>query len=318
MCSDWRVSAPIRPKASPTVVVVLGPTGVGKSALSLDLAEAMGGEIVNADSMQLYRGLDIGTAKLPVAERRGIPHHLLDVWDLARLATVADYQQLARVAIADIQSRGRVPILVGGSGLYINAAVDAMEFPGVDPAIRAKWEAELERIGPEELHAVLALRDPAAAALMEPKNGRRTVRALEVIEITGKPYNAGLGVPASFLPTIRLGLRRPREQLDAIVAERVQHMWRAGWVDEVRELLAQGLAEAPTASRALGYSQITAMLAGDATEEQAVESTTIATRRFVRRQHSWFDRDERISWLDADVPVANSGQVLAEALSVIR
>ena len=171
---------------------------------------------------------------LAVADRGGFPYLLLYVWDLDRLATVADYQQLARVAIADIQSRGRVPILVGGSGLYINAAVDAMVFPGVDPVIRAKWEAELERIGPEELHAVLALRDPAAAALMEPKNGRRTVRALEVIEITGKPYNAGLGVPASFLPTIRLGLRRPREQLDAIVAERVQHKcansWRKVWL----------------------------------------------------------------------------------------
>ncbi|MFA7266702.1 MAG: tRNA (adenosine(37)-N6)-dimethylallyltransferase MiaA [Candidatus Nanopelagicales bacterium] len=312
------MNTPIRPSDPRTVVVVLGPTGVGKSALSLDLAEAIGGEIVNADSMQLYRGMDIGTAKLAVAERRGIPHHVLDVWDLDRLATVADYQQLAREAIVEIQTRDRVPILVGGSGLYINAAVDAMEFPGVDPVIRAKWEAELERIGPEDLHAVLARRDPTAAALMEPKNGRRTVRALEVIEITGKPYNAGLGVPAPFLPTIRLGLRRPREQLDAIVAERVQHMWRSGWVDEVRRLLAQGLAQAPTASRALGYSQITAMLAGDITQAQAIESTTNATRRFVRRQHSWFDRDERITWLEASAPAERTNQVLAEALSAIR
>lgn len=301
-----------------TVIVVLGPTGVGKSALSLDLARSVNGEIVNADSMQLYRGMDIGTAKLPVGERRGIPHHLLDVWELDHLATVADYQQLARAAIADIQGRGRVPILVGGSGLYINAAVDAMVFPGIDPVVRARWDAELQRIGPQALHRVLAERDPKAAALMEPMNGRRIVRALEVIEITGEPYNAGLGVPESFLPTLRIGLRRSRDELDALIAARVQQMWHAGWVDEVRELLDRGLATAPTASRALGYSQITALLAGEMDEAAAVESTTIATRRFVRRQHSWFDRDDRIKWLDLSGRAADPAAVLADALSLIR
>lgn len=297
--------------------MVLGPTGVGKSALSLDLAHAVSGEVVNADSMQLYRGMDIGTAKLPVAERRGVPHHLLDIWGLDRLATVADYQQLARAAIRDIQSRGNVPILVGGSGLYINAAVDAMEFPGIDPVVRARWEAELERIGPVALHQVLAERDPKAAELMEPKNGRRIVRALEVIEITGQPYNAGLGVPESYLPTVRIGLRRSRDELDALISDRVMHMWNLGWVDEVRTLLSQGLAAAPTASRALGYSQIMGMLAGELNEEQAIESTTVATRRFVRRQHSWFDRDSRINWLDLTGKAADPGQVLADALSLI-
>lgn len=318
MCSDRRVHQTLQGSESSPVVVLLGPTGVGKSALSLSIAEAIGGEIVNADSMQLYRGMDIGTAKLPVAERAGIAHHLLDVWELEHLATVADYQRLARQSIADIQQRRRVPILVGGSGLYINAAVDAMEFPGIDPAVRARLERELAGLGPEGLHAVLASKDPTAASRIEPRNGRRIVRALEVIEITGKPYNAGLGVPDSFLPTIRIGLRRSRPDLDTLIGQRVLHMWEAGWVEEVAKLLERGLASAPTASRALGYSQIASMLAGEISEKEAIDSTTVATRRFVRRQHSWFDRDDRINWLDLSEGHNDPMIVLAAALSLIR
>ncbi len=317
VCSDWVVEQHPGPTSDSTIIVLLGPTGVGKSELSLEVAAELDGEIVNADSMQLYRGMDIGTAKLPSSQRRGIPHHVLDVWELDHLATVAEYQTLARKAIAEIQQRGRVPILVGGSGLYINATVDAMEFPGVDPVVRARWEAELERIGPEALHEVLAAKDPTAAAKMEPRNGRRIVRALEVIEITGAPYNAGLGVPQAYLPTVRIGLRRPRIELDALIERRVVHMWESGWVDEVKHLLQRGLSSAPTASRALGYSQITAMLAGEISESEAVLSTTTATRRFVRRQHSWFDRDGRINWLDLPPSTRGRSSVVADALSLI-
>lgn len=280
------------------VIVLLGPTAVGKTELSLGLADALGGEVINADSMQLYRGLDIGTAKLPLGQRRGVPHHLIDVWALSHLATVADYQVLARRAIAEVFERGRTPILVGGSGLYINAAVDQLEFPGTDPVVRARLEAELAERGPYALHEQLAAVDPQSAERIEPANGRRTVRALEVIELTGQPYNAGLGVPESFLPTVRIGLRRERGELNDRIAARVRQMWEAGWVDEVQQLLGEGLAQAPTASRALGYSQIMAMLVGDMSQEQTIESIVVATRRFAKRQHSWFDRDERITWFD--------------------
>ncbi len=305
------------PAVNDSVVVVLGPTGVGKSALSLGLAHALIGEIVNADSMQLYRGMDIGTAKLLPSEREAIPHHVIDVWDLDHVATVAEYQRLAREAIAEIQQRGRVPILVGGSGLYINSAVDDMNFPGTDPQVRLRWEKELDRVGAEALHDVLASRDPVAAARMEPRNGRRIVRALEVIEITGEPYNAGLGVPGAFLPTVRIGLRRSRPELDDLIAQRVDQMWDQGWVEEVRQLLERGLGQAPTASRALGYAQIAAYLAGESDEQTARDLTTIATKRFVRRQHSWFDRDSRINWIDLSGHGSQSADVLQHALSVI-
>lgn len=317
MCSDWVVSRVTGEPEHSKVVVVLGPTGVGKTALSLDLARELGGEIINADSMQLYRGMDIGTAKLRANERQEIPHHVIDVWDLHHVATVAEYQRLARAAIAEVASRGRVPILVGGSGLYINAAVDRMEFPGTDPHVRARWEAQLDRVGAEELHRYLATQDPVAAAAMEPRNGRRIVRALEVIELTGKPYNAGLGVPESFIPTIRIGLRRSRPELDDLIAARVENMWNQGWVQEVRQLLAAGLAEAPTASRALGYSHIAAYLAGECSEEAARTSTTTATRRFVRKQHSWFDRDGRINWIDLTGAAQLGPETVNAALSLI-
>ncbi len=317
VCSDWPVNTDAGRPQTDNVLVVLGPTGVGKTDMSLALAHAINGEVVNADSMQLYRGMDIGTAKLPEAKRQGIAHHLIDVWGLDHMATVAEYQRLARTAISQIQARGHVPILVGGSGLYINAAVDRLEFPGTDPIVRQQWEAELDRIGPEALHSLLAARDPEAAARMEPRNGRRIVRALEVIELTGEPYNAGLGVPESFLPTVRIGLRRSREELDQLIGDRVEGMWRQGWVEEVRGLLKRGLAQAPTASRALGYSQIAAYLAGEITEQEAKQFATAATRRFVRRQHSWFDRDQRIRWLDLEGAHTDADDVLPTALSLI-
>ncbi len=283
----------------PRVVVVLGPTAVGKSSLSLDLASALDGEIVNADSMQLYRGMDIGTAKLAVEQRRGITHHLLDIWDIGHTATVAEYQQLARRKIEEIAARGRTPILVGGSGLYINAAIDDMQFPGVDPVIRSRWEERLEMIGPAALHDELAQRDPAAATRIERLNGRRIVRALEVIELTNAPYPADLGVPAGLYPSVIVGLTRDRAELDERVEARVDEMLSNGLVDEVTTLVASGLEQAPTASRALGYAQFAAYLRGDLDFSSARERTIVATRRYVRKQLSWFLRDERITWYPA-------------------
>src|SRR5580698_2043890 len=215
------------------VITVVGPTATGKSGLSLRLAEALGGEIVNADSMQLYRGMDIGTAKLTPAQRAGVPHHLLDIWDVTEAAAVSEYQRLARQVIAEIQARGRVPILVGGSGLYIRAAIDKLEFPGTDPGLRARLEEELARLGPAVLHARLAGLDPAAAAAILSGNGRRIVRALEVIELTGRPFSATLPEYESVLPTVQIGVELPRAELDQRVADRVGRMWQLGLVDEV-------------------------------------------------------------------------------------
>jgi tRNA dimethylallyltransferase len=279
------------------VIAVLGPTAAGKSDLSLELAQALDGEVVNADSMQLYQGMDIGTAKLTVAERRGVPHHLLDIWPVTRTASVSEYQVLARAAIADIHERGRTAILVGGSGLYVRAAIDDLRFPGTDPVLRASLEAELARIGPAELHTRLAAADPAAAAAVLPSNGRRIVRALEVIQLTGRPFTATLPGYDSVLPAIQLGVTLPRGELDGRVAARVDRMWRLGLVEEVRALAAAGLREGRTASRALGYAQVLRFLDGEWTETEAAAQTVQATRRFVRRQESWFRRDPRVTWL---------------------
>jgi tRNA dimethylallyltransferase len=280
----------------PAVVVVLGPTAVGKSELSLDLAEELGGEIINADSMQLYAGMDIGTAKLPLSSRRGIDHHLLDVWDISHTATVAEYQSLARAKVHEIAERGKVPILVGGSGLYINAAIDDMRFPGVDAVIRRRWEQRLADIGPAALHAELAIKDLAAAARIEQLNGRRIVRALEVIELTNEPYPADLGVPAGLYPSVIIGLNRDRAELDERIEARVDAMLTVGFIDEVATLLELGLSDAPTASRALGYNQLAAYLRNEMDLGLAREKTIVATRRYVRKQLSWFLRDKRISW----------------------
>jgi tRNA dimethylallyltransferase len=246
--------------------------------------------------MQLYVGMDVGTAKLAPDERRGIPHHLLDVWPVTRTASVADYQQLAREVIDRLRADGVVPLLVGGSGLYVRAAIDRLEFPGTDDALRGGLEAELERVGPGPLHQRLAPADPAAAAAILPTNGRRIVRALEVIELTGRPFSAGLPAYESVYDVVQVGLDLPAAALDTRVGARVDRMFANGLVDEVRELETRGLRDGRTASCALGYQQVLAVLDGTMTEQQAREETARATRRFVRRQRSWFRRDPRIRW----------------------
>ncbi|WP_225854689.1 tRNA (adenosine(37)-N6)-dimethylallyltransferase MiaA [Micromonospora sp. ALFpr18c] len=287
---------------SGTVVAVVGPTAAGKSALSIALAHALNGEVVNADSMQLYRGLDIGTAKLTVAERDGVPHHLLDIWEVTEPASVAEYQRLARAAVDDILSRGRVPLLVGGSGLYVRAVLEHFEFPGTDPALRERLERELAEVGTAPLYARLRAADPVAAEGILPGNGRRIVRALEVIELTGAPFTASLPQPTPYYPSVQLGVDLDTGLLDGRIAARVDRMWADGLVAETRELVGRGLAGGRTASRALGYQQVLRLLAGELTEAQAHDETVRATRRFVRRQRSWFRRDPRIRWLDSAAP----------------
>jgi tRNA dimethylallyltransferase len=279
-------------------VAVVGPTATGKSALAVEIAMELGdGEVVNADAMQLYRGMDIGTAKLTVAERRGVPHHLLDVLDVTDTASVAAYQRDARAAMDDILARGGTPILVGGSGLYVAAVLDELRFPGTDATVRADLEAELAVVGPAELHRRLAVADPPAAAAILPSNGRRIVRALEVVAITGEPFSA-------FLPThgpawrdsLIVGLDRDTATLDERIGLRVRHMFDTGLVDEVRTLLDRGLTDGRTASTAVGYRQVADALAGRCTVDEAATATAAATRRLVRRQRSWFRRDPRIEW----------------------
>jgi tRNA dimethylallyltransferase len=283
----------------PAVIAVVGPTAVGKSDLAVALAHAVGGEVVNADSMQLYRGMDIGTAKLTEAERQGVPHHLLDIWPVTERAAVAEYQRLARATIDGLLARGRAAILVGGSGLYVHATLDDFEFPGTDPEVRAELEAQLAEVGPGALHARLAAADPGAAAAILPSNGRRIVRALEVIELTGGRFTATLpGHRPHYPHTLRLGLTADRALLDERITRRVDVMWERGLIDEVRALEQVGLREGVTASRALGYKQVLAYLAGDISEQDAREQTVRQTRRFARRQESWFRRDPHVHWLD--------------------
>jgi len=281
------------------IVAVVGATGTGKSALSLDLAEALGGEVVNADAMQLYRGMDIGTAKLTVVERRGIPHYLLDVLDPSEEASVADYQVDARAAITDIEARGGVPILVGGSGLYVSSVINNFEFPGTDAEIRAALEAELLELGPGILFSRLAELDAEAAASIGPHNGRRIVRALEVIELTGQPFGSGLPDEAGhWRPTIVIGLRLDRGALKPRLDARVETMWREGLLDEVAGLGELGV----TAKRAIGYAQALAQLAGEVTEAEAIDQAQALTRKYARRQVSWFRRYPSVTWLEADDP----------------
>ena len=286
----------------PPIVAVVGATASGKSDLGVALALVLGGEVVNADSMQLYRGMDIGTAKLTPEERRGVSHHLLDVYDVGETASVADYQRRARAAVRGLQQRDRRAVLVGGSGLYVRAAVDELDFPGTDPGLRARLEEELAHAGPQVLHARLAATDPAAAAAILPGNGRRVVRALEVVTVTGRPFAATLPSYTYALPAVQLGLRLPREELDARVARRVDRMWGQGLVEEVRRLEEAGLRRGRTASRALGYAQVLRFLDGEWTEQRAREETVRATRRLARRQDSWFRRDPRVVWLAAAEP----------------
>ncbi len=306
------------------VVTINGPTASGKTAAAVAIAEhlgqhGIGAEVVNADSMLVYRGMDIGTAKPNLAERGGVPHHLIDIMEVTQTASVADFQTLARAAIADCRDRGVVPLLTGGSALYVHAIADDFRFPGTDPQIRARLEAELADLGPAELHRRLADLDPAAAAGILPGNGRRIVRALEVIELTGS-FTAGLPEWRYALPdVIQYGLELPRDVLDERIERRVEQMWADGLVAEVESLLPRGLREGRTASRAVGYRQVLAYLDGELSADQAKAATVVATRKFSRRQLSWFRRDPRISWLPAEpgsaVTIASAvrGIVLVES-----
>jgi tRNA dimethylallyltransferase len=281
------------------VVAVVGPTAAGKSDLAVELAARLAGEVVSADSMQLYRGMDIGTAK--TSSR--VTHHLLDVLDVTETSTVAEFQRMARAAIDDCLARTVVPVLVGGSALYVRAVLDRFEFPGTDPDLRARLESELARVGPAALHDRLAAADPEAAGRILPSNGRRIVRALEVVELTGQRFSAALPTYEYAYPAVtQIGVDVPRDVLDRRIADRVDAMWKAGLVDEVRELARAGLREGRTASRALGYAQVLRFLAGECTEDDARAETVRATRRFARRQDSWFRKDPRIVWLPHDAP----------------
>lgn len=286
------------------IVVVVGPTAAGKSDLAIALAHRLGAaEIVNADSMQLYRGMDVGTAKLAPDERGGVTHHLLDLLDVTDPGSVAEFQHDARAAISDSQARGATPIVVGGSALYVRAVIDPLDFPGTDAEVRARWTAELEELGAEALHAVLAERDPEAAEQILPSNGRRIVRALEVGELTGEPFVASMPGHESIYPGLRMvGLDVPRDVLDDRIAQRVDQMWEHGLVDEVRALVGRGLADGPTASRALGYQQILVHLRGEMSEEEARAATVSGTKKFARRQDRLFRKDPRIRWLPYDSP----------------
>jgi tRNA dimethylallyltransferase len=286
------------------LVIICGPTATGKSDLALEVAEKFNGEVINADSMQLYRGMDIGTAKLTIAQRREIPHHLLDILSVKEDASVAQYQSLARAAIDEIQSRGKVAIVVGGTGLYIKSIIDEMNFPETDPVLRKKLEDEAELLGMAELYSRLRLLDPEAAAAIEPGNTRRIIRALEVIEVTGKPYSANLPSDTSirFPDALHIGLAMERSSLAPRIEARVHRMFDQGLVDEVRALLAQGLLEGTTAQRAIGYAQTIALIDGEISQSQAIEETIVATRQYVRRQETWFKRDQRIQWIGEDEP----------------
>jgi tRNA dimethylallyltransferase len=280
-------------------LAIIGPTGTGKSALALAVAERLGGEIVNADAMQLYRGMDIGTAKLPVAERRGIPHHQLDVLDVGETASVARYQRDAAADVERIAADGAVPIIVGGSMMYIQSLLDEWAFPATDPAVRAKWEERLAEVGAAALHRQLGGVDPAAASSILATDGRRIVRALEVVELTGKPFAASaptIGPPR--WDTAIVGLDWQTSVLDDRLAVRTDTMFGGGLVDEVRILLGRGLRDGVTASRALGYAQVIAELDAGGDGSAAREPTFTGTRRYVRRQRSWFRRDHRVTWLD--------------------
>ena len=298
----------------PPLAAVVGPTASGKSALALALAQhRLPVEILCCDSMQVYRGLDIGTAKLTPAERAGIPHHLLDVLDVTETASVAAYQRDARAVVERLRAAGRTPVLVGGSGLYVRAVLEEFVFPGTDPEIRTRLESELATVGAATLHARLRSLDEAAAERILPSNGRRIVRALEVIEMTGAPFAAALPGPTPVYPSVQIGVDRDAGALDRRIAERVERMWAAGLLDEVRRLERAGLRAGRTASRALGYQQALAELDGTMTDAQARAETTRATRRFVRRQRSWFRRDPRIVWLDGASPA-----LVADALAAAR
>jgi tRNA dimethylallyltransferase len=286
------------------VIVICGATATGKSDIALDVAEHIGAEIINADSMQLYRGMDIGTAKLKVAERRNIAHHMLDVLDVTEDSTVAWYQEHARSAIAEIHGRGLHAVIVGGTGLYIKAILDDLNFPDTDPQVRANLEKLGEEFGAHYLFERLQELDPAAALAIDRANIRRIIRALEVIEITGKPFTANLPREDSsrFPNALQFGLVMDREHLRDRIDLRVDHMWQEGFVAEVDQLITQGILRGTTAQRALGYAQILAMREGTLSEEEAKEETKRASRQYARRQETWFSRDRRIQWVATHQP----------------
>jgi tRNA dimethylallyltransferase len=285
------------------IVAIVGPTASGKTSLSVDLAERLDGEIINTDAMALYRGMDIGTAKPTPAERRAVPHHLLDTLSVREPASVAQFQGWARDLIAEIRSRGRTPILVGGSALYTRAIIDRFDFPGTDPGVRERLEAELAAEGEAALHARLRELDPVSAGRIEPFNGRRIVRALEVIELTGQPFSARLPVQEYADPhTIQIGVHIDRDTLAQRIEQRVQKMFDDGLVAEVEHLVTQGLREGRTAGKAIGYRQVMMYLDGELTLAEAQDRTTTATRKFARRQVAWWKDDARIGWVHWDDP----------------
>lgn len=304
---------------SAKLIAIVGSTGTGKSELAIRIAEAMRkqnleAEIVNADAMQLYKGMDIGTAKLPVDERRGIEHHLIDVLEVTQESTAAEYQKLARAKILEIQSRAAIPILVGGSMLYVAAVLNNFEFPVRDKDLRAKLEQELLELGPNAMHQKLIELDASAASRIDPENGRRIVRALEIVTLTGEPFAAALPDEVeSWQEVLEIGLRMDREILVAKLEERVRGMWEQGMVEETQELIFKGLRESVTAGYAIGYAQALAQLDGELSQEQAIESTTKLTQKYARRQMSWFKRDTRINWLDALDP-----EVTSLAIALVR
>jgi len=292
--------------APAALIAIVGSTGTGKSELSLNLAERLHQrghvvEIVNADAMQLYRGMDIGTAKLSLADRRAIPHHLLDVLNVTDEASASQYQTDARTVISEIRSRGATPILVGGSGLYVSSVVFDFRFPGTDPVLRAALEAELASSGPGLMHARLREVDPLAASRIGPSNGRRLVRALEIVELTGEPHRAALPEePVYWQPSVLLGLATPRQRLTPRLDARVERMWASGIVEEARELQRAGIEDGVTASRAIGYAQALGQMRGALNEAEAIEATQQLTRRYARRQVSWFKRYAHTHWFDSD------------------
>lgn len=289
---------------SQPLIIICGATATGKSSLAINLALEIGAEIINADSMQLYRGMDIGTAKVSPEERRGVPHHLLDILDIRESASVAYYQELAREKISEIWARGNPAVIVGGTGLYIKSIVDEMNFPDTDPSIRARLEKEAELFGAAAMFTRLQEEDPEAASTIDSANTRRVIRALEVIETTGKPYSANLpeDVSTRYPDALHVGLEVARESLAPRIQRRVDLMWEQGFVSEVRSLISHGLLEGATAQKAIGYSQIIAFLNGEIDEQAARELTVTATRQYVRRQETWFKRDSRITWLAEDQP----------------
>ena len=297
----------------PKVVVIVGPTAVGKTDLSLDVAQHLNAEIINADSMQLYRGMDIGTAKVPLDVRRGIPHHMLDVLEVTETANVADYQRAGREIIDDIHARGKRVVVVGGSGLFVQGLLEDMQFPASDPEVRERLTLEAEQFGAQAMYDRLQALDSRAAANVLPTNVRRIVRALEVIELTGEAPTTTLQQLDEIVPSVRIGLRMDRADLDQRIEARVEVMWQQGLVEEVRSLEKFGLREGVTASKALGYAQVLDFLAGEITESEAKERTVSSTRRYVRRQDSWFNRDPRINWVRVDSP-----EIFAQVLSTLE